>query len=371
MKARLGAVLFGIGVLCLVLAAGLAFYVAPAVTKLPHDLTLCTGAQQKDCLRPAVVEAANARFVQVKGDATPPVAIRTGTLRSTTEVSPRPDLTRSLPAGLRESAVVWNVYGTVDWVESGDMIQQSVTEVAIDRVSGAAADWDGQSLQDAGPDAPSKVDFAGQLYKFPFHTEKRTYQYFDADLRTALPIDFQATEKLRGLEVYRFQQVIGERPMNAPASQVNALLSTFAPNATGGRMTYRNTRTLWVEPVSGTVVKAQEQRYRALVPDGGTPTVLLDGTFAFTDDTQANSAASAKDNRSSILLISRYLPIGLAVLGLLALLGGMLLIRSRARAGAAPGADRAPAEPDDAEPEVQAPDTVTASGGRKRPGGRP
>jgi hypothetical protein len=346
MKSRLGAILFGIGVLCVVLAGGFAFYVAPAVTKLPVELRLCKDAQDTDCLRPSVVEAANARFVQVKGDTKPPIAIRTGTLRATTEVMSRADLTAGLPAKLRDSAVVWNVYSTIKWAETGEMIQKSMTQAAIDRVTGAAASWAGQSLQDAGPTTPTTVDFSGQMYKFPFHTEKRSYPYFDAGLRQALPIEFEDTEQVLGLETYRFRQVIDERPIPSPAETMNALLATFAPAATGGRMTYSNTRTLWVEPVSGSVVKLEEQRAQTLVPDAGPRTPLLAGTFTFTDDTVKNSVESARTTRSQLLLISRNVPIGLAVLGALLLIGGLVLVTGRRSASEA-ASDDADAAPDD------------------------
>jgi hypothetical protein len=81
----LGALLFGIGVLCLVIAGGLAFYVAPTVTKLPYDLKLCNAEGKPDgCLKPSVAVAENAKFLQLK-EGNPPT-IQTGTLEATTEV---------------------------------------------------------------------------------------------------------------------------------------------------------------------------------------------------------------------------------------------------------------------------------------------
>ena len=60
MKRVFGTVLFGLGVLCLVLAIGLPLYVAPAVTKLPYDLDKST----------SLVEAKGATFLQLKGGTT-------------------------------------------------------------------------------------------------------------------------------------------------------------------------------------------------------------------------------------------------------------------------------------------------------------
>ena len=335
MKARWGAVLFGIGVFAVVIAAGCAFYVAPSVARLPYDLRMCQPGETADCLRPSIAEAQNAKFLQTKGGDKPVVAIQTGTLRSTTEIDPQADLTASEMTGdLDGEAVVWNGYGTVTWVETNEMVSQYKAELAIDRDTAAAVDWDKQFLQDAGPSAPSTVEFAGQLYKFPFGTEKKNYEYFDRDLRKALPIEFQSTETIKGLETYRFQQVIPETTLNFSAERLTGLLNTFAPGATSGRVTYTNTRTIWVEPVTGTFIKVQEQQKKTLVPDTGAPTGLLDGNFVYTDQTVTNNVDSAGDTKSQVLMISRNLPIALAVLGAILLILGLVLVTTGRRANA-------------------------------------
>ncbi|GAA3345125.1 DUF3068 domain-containing protein [Amorphoplanes nipponensis] len=335
MKARWGAVLFGIGVFVVVIAAGCAFYVAPTVARLPYDLAMCKQGETEGCLRPSVARAENARFLQTKGGDTPVVAIQTGTLESVTEVQPRPDLTdKEMTGPLEGDTVVWDGYGTVKWVEQNYMVSQYKAELAIDRDTAAAADWKKQYLQDAGPQGDSSVTFAGQLYKFPFGTGKKTYQYFDRDLRKALPMQFQDTEVIKGLETYRFQQVIPETPLNFSAERLSGLLNAFAKGATSGQVTYSNTRTMWVEPVTGTLIKVQEQQKKTLTPDTGTPTALLDGNFVYTDQTITNNVTSAGDTKSQILLISRNLPIGLAVLGALLLILGLYLVTAGRRSAA-------------------------------------
>lgn len=332
MKTRLGAVLFGIGVFAVVLAAGCAFYVAPAVARLPYDLAACKPGETEGCLRPSVAEARNARFLQTKGGETPVVAVQNGTLRSTIEIAPRPDLTDAEMTGdLAGKTVVWNAFGTVQWVETGEMISQYRAELAMDRRTAAMADWDKQYLQDAGPNAPSTVDFSGQLYKFPFGTEKRDYQYFDRDLRKAEPIRYQDTEDINGLQTYRFEQVIPETALNFAPDRITGLLNTFAPGATTGQVTYSNTRTIWVEPVSGTFIKVQEQQKKTLKPDTGPATALLDGQFVYTDQTIANNVQSAGATKDGVLLISRTLPISLAVLGAILLIVGLVMVTSGRR----------------------------------------
>ncbi len=335
MKARLGAVLFGIGVFVVVLAAGCAFYVAPAVSRLPYDLAMCKEGESDGCLRPSVARAENARFLQTKGGDTPVVAIQTGTLESVTEVQPRPDLTESdLSDAQKSDTVVWNGYGTVTWVEQNYMVSQYKAQLAIDRDTAAATAWDKQFLQDNGPEGDSKASFSGQLYKFPFDTQKTTYQYFDRDLRKALPMSFQGTETIKGLETYRFQQVIPETPLTFSAERLSGLLNTFAPGAKSGQVNYSNTRTIWVEPVTGTFIKVQEQQKKTLTPDTGAPTGLLDGTFVYTDQTISNNVKAAGDTKGQIQMISSTVPIALAALGALLLILGLFLVATGRRSAA-------------------------------------
>lgn len=336
MKARLGALLFGTGVLSLVVAAGLAFYVAPSVTKLPYDLQHCDAeGKPEGCLKKSVAVAENATFLQLK--AGQPPTIQTGTLEATTEVVPQPGLThREMTGVLAGEAVVWDVYGTVKWAEQNEVISQYHAEFALDRVSAAATEWNKQFLRTDAPPAPDAVTFAGQTYKFPFHTEQKDYEYFDRDLRRALPITFDGTEEIEGVETYRFKQIVPESDVSPPADRLSALLEALAPGATSGKVLYTNTRTIWVEPTSGNFIKVREQQRKTLVPDGGgVPVALLDGDFIYNDETISNSAASASNTRDRLTLVGRTLPIGLTVFGLLALVGGLLLFNAGRRSATA------------------------------------
>ena len=60
----------------------------------------------------------------------------------------------------------------------------------------------------AGTRSASRSTFEGLYFKFPFQTEKKTYPFWDGSLREAADIEFQETETIEGLEVYRFEQVI-------------------------------------------------------------------------------------------------------------------------------------------------------------------
>ncbi|GGQ84819.1 DUF3068 domain-containing protein [Couchioplanes azureus] len=324
MKARLGVVLFGTGVFAVVIAAGLAFFVAPSVARLPYDLKLCTATVKQDCLRPSVAQAQNAQFLYTKGGDAPEVGIKTGTLQSTTEISPLPDTTdRELTGDLAGEAVVWRGLGTVVWTERNETISQYEALIALDRDSASAVGWDGQRLNDvAAPAVPDPVSYTGQLYKFPFGTERKNYEYFDRDLRKALPIEFKETQTIDGLEVYRFEQVVPETALTFSQERIKSLIGAFAKTATSGEVRYSNVRTIWVEPVTGNFIKVSEQQRKTFVPNVGAPTQLLHGDFVYTPDTVSHNVASAGESKRQIQLISLWLPIGLAVLGAILLVVG-------------------------------------------------
>ncbi|OJF12954.1 DUF3068 domain-containing protein [Couchioplanes caeruleus] len=334
MKTRLGVILFGIGVFAVVIAAGLAFFVAPSVARLPYDLKLCTETVKEDCLRPSVAEAQNAQFLYTKGGDAPVVGIKAGTLQSTTEISPLPDTTdKELTGDLKGEAVVWRGLGTVVWTEKNETISQYEALIAVDRDTASAVEWNGQKLNDvAAPAVPAPVSYTGQLYKFPFGTERKNYEYFDRDLRKALPIEFKDTEKIDGLEVYRFEQVIPETALNFSQERIASLIGAFAKTATSGEVRYSNTRTIWVEPVTGNFIKVSERQRKTFVPNVGAPTQLLNGDFVYTPGTVSHNVASAGDSKSQIQLISLWLPIGVAVLGAILLIAGPWMVATGRKA---------------------------------------
>ncbi|MGC5022714.1 DUF3068 domain-containing protein [Micromonospora sp. DT47] len=320
MKHRaIGTVLFGLGALLLVFAAGLAFVVAPAVTKLPYDLERSV----------SVVEAPGARFLQIKkiGDN---VEIKThqATLRSTVAVQPNAKATADLTGDLDSTAVVWTVGQTVERTDLKEQVSAYAAELAIDRVSGEGLFWNGQWLDEA--EERAAVLFEGQVYKFPFNTEKKEYRIYDRDVRKALPARYIGTETVDGVEVYRFEQVIDDQELRMDDGRVAALLGSFAPGATEGKVVYSNTRTVWVEPLTGSYLKVQEVQRKALVPNSGLGTVLLDATFDSTPETVAAAVERARESRQQLQTVRLYGPITLTILGVASIIGGLLVARRRA-----------------------------------------
>jgi Porin PorA len=317
MRSRvIGAALFGLGVLALVFAAGLAFVVGPRVERLPYDLEPTQ----------SVAEAPNATFLQItKGVA----EVKQGNLRSTITVQPDADETAKLEGDLDGDAVVWLVGQKVINTANNDLISAYSTALALDRRTGAALPWDGQWL-DTGNNRQD-VEYSGQIYKFPFGTEKKTYPIFDRDINATRRANFVKTEKINGLETYQFRQEIRDGRQQVPNDRLQVLLSQLTPGATTGQIVYNNTRTVWVEPMTGQFIKVQEDQEKTLVGDNGKSAQLLDAKFTYTDDTIARSADTASSNRQRLQLVTVWGPIGLVVIGLILVAVGLILGQRRDR----------------------------------------
>jgi len=313
-KRVVGTVLFGLGVLLLVLAVGLPVYVAPTVTKLPYDLGKST----------SVVEAKNASFLQLKEGEAPDV--KTADLVSTTIVVPQPVLTQQLQSEFKDRAVVWDVYTSTARVDNGYKISESTTEIALDRVTGVPVDWSGAWVNDG---TKTTTKFAGQIYKWPFHAEKKDYSYWDGELGASAPkAKFEAVDTVGGVEVYRYKQTIDWYKTTVDADNKAFLTSTFgAKTATTGDVYYKNTRTFWVEPVTGQFLDLREQRQQEFRDDTGGVVTLLNADFRYSKATVDNSVKTAKDNKVLIQAVTLYAPIALGILGLILVVIGPLLMR--------------------------------------------
>jgi hypothetical protein len=323
MKSRvLGAVLVGLGVLALVFAVGLGFVVAPKVERLPYDMERTQ----------TVAEATNARFLQITDGV---AKVDSGTLRSTVTVQPDAKATAALEGPLDGEAIVWLVGQEVVRTDTNQLVLAYSTSLAVDRRTAAAQPWDKQWL-DTGNERQS-VNYSGQIYKFPFGTERKTYDIFDRDILATKPASFVRTEEIKGLETYQFTQEIRDGRQNLPTERMQVLLSQLTPGAKSGEVVYNNIRSVWVEPTTGQYIKVQEKQNKVLVADDGRSVTILDATFTYTDDTISKAAETAKSNRQRLRLVTMWAPIGLAVLGLILLALGSVLVLRRPRTAGADG----------------------------------
>lgn len=202
-----------------------------------------------------------------------------------------------------------------------------------------------RSIEDTKPPTNIPLPHEGLSYRFPFDTEKKTYPYFDPIAQKAFDANYEGEDDVNGLTTYKFVQNVGYdadgklvEPIkyaslykDAEDAEVTARASLWGlPGDPDEPITmsrfYAAQRTLWVDPVSGTIVKAEEHANHYYARDPLRPeTTMADYTVTSTEATVESQVGTARDERDRIALWSRILPITFTAAGLVALVAGVLL----------------------------------------------
>jgi hypothetical protein len=163
MRRFLGPALLGVGVFLVVFGGLLKFYVADRVILTPID-------QYAQTTSPGPVRSST----RPRCRCAPPTSSRSARCAAT-----------SPPA--TEDTAVWDVSVVLS---TGDqqLVQASVDRVATDRRTAEAVNCCGEAVNSV----PTR--HSGLSYKFPFDTQKQTYQFWDANVKKAVP----ARVRLRG-----------------------------------------------------------------------------------------------------------------------------------------------------------------------------
>ncbi|MEU9050978.1 DUF3068 domain-containing protein [Streptomyces sp. NPDC048384] len=174
----------------------------------------------------------------------------------------------------------------------------------------------------------------GIEFKWPFLTEKRDYEYFDAQARITAPIHYKGTQNFRGVEVYYFEQTIPWTKVRFPRTMPVEGITPESVAKTGTTRWYTTVRKFWVEPLTGAPVYGEEIHKEEL--RGGTLLGDRDKVTAFAghvkmrEDYIVSTVDLVKSNRALVLLLTSYLPWGFLALGLL-LLALSLYLEARSR----------------------------------------
>lgn len=294
MRRIFGVSLVGLGVFGLVFAGVMRFWVYPNSLKTPLNLDLdivATGPAQLFDATTAQVQS-----VQLRADRT----IRVDSQASDSRVV----------VIVERLCIVIQRDSPPPCVSAEDsrLLSYTTDRVASDRRTGEAVNDPKYGANVNGNDT---IKHAGLSYKWPFHAKRQTYQFFNPDVGAAFPATFEGTEKINGLTLYKYVSV---------TPKMEADVGKDIPGF------YTDTRTVWIDPVTGTIVKGNEhqvRQFRGGALDGKT---AVDLNLTFDDKTVNNQTHKAKQGRDQIALASLWLPLAGLVLGVLALAGGILLL---------------------------------------------
>jgi hypothetical protein len=314
MRKAFGYVLLGLGVFALVLTALLPTVVADRSKKLPLDVNVTLHSSGTA----TVLDASTLEPKQVNLKATQIV-------RSDSKSS---DGTNTV---MFETLCIVIVEGnTPDCVQAPDprLLSATTDRVAVSRKTAEAVNIAKYNEQINGKSTMPNGDAVrheGVDYTWPIGAQKKTYMFFQPDLNKAFPATYQGTDKISGLTVYKYVSDTGTQPY-----KVQGLLDG----------TYTDTRTVWVEPQTGVIIKGTEhqvQRITDVNDPTGPGTLALDATLGFDQSAINTEAKLAKDGISKLRLVELWLPLITGILGVAAIVGAYFLLRSRRPAGGGDG----------------------------------
>jgi hypothetical protein len=254
-------------------------------------------------------------------------------------------------AGVEDTDAFWQTGVKSQAEVDGQMVDLSFSDtgVSLDRRSGEATNCCGDytSTGDlSDPTSQKDITHEGLVFKFPFGVEKTTYQWWDADVERAVPIEFQGEDNINGTPVYVFKQTIAPEALSAIEAPRSLFEEGAAGNVTATEV-YSNTRTLWVEPVTGVLIDGNEEVNTVYEAEGYEPVAKTVGTIGFDDDTVNKNAKAWGDKARLLSFIDDWLTwVGLGLGLLLIGLGAYLLLRPEtdsADGEAAPTEQLAPA----------------------------
>jgi hypothetical protein len=309
MRRRASLVLLSFAVFFAAMAPTLRWYVFPRVVKIPPN-------QYQEI----VLESKPATLVDYSTLTAKEVEKLTiiQTLKGNVEESKR------IERDAGRDVVVWDALTYITGPD-GKMVSQIPERYIFDAhtqdpVNATGAMVDGDAVRREG------IEF-----KWPFLTEKRDYQYYDARSRTTAPIHYKGTQTFRGMEVYYFEQTIPWTKVPMPKTMPVKGITPEMIAQSGMTIWYTTKRMFWVDPVTGAPVNGEEIHKEELRNDKTDWKVTaFSGHVKMREDYIRSTVELVKTNRTVVLLVTSYLPWTFVTLSL-ALLALALWLEARGR----------------------------------------
>ncbi|MFE7796738.1 DUF3068 domain-containing protein [Nocardia sp. NPDC057440] len=333
--------LVGLGALLIVAAVMIPTYTVSKLAKTPLDLEITTVATSQPGSESSVLDSKS--LTAPEGSAKVDTNVPLVSQRFLTVEDPSDASEMTIQAG--------QTLRRIDKQADTGLLTATVDRVTIDRKTGMPVDKEPNgsiavSVNKDGESIADPVQHIGLQYRFPIGTEKKSYPYFDINARKTYDANFVEETELNSMKVYHFQQHVPVTNLwdvvQAPTNRLSLPAAKWGVEGgeTPVTMTrwYTNTRDLWVEPDTGTVIKGGEQLHLFYARSGDKPEITaLKSNIIFDENTIESQISVAKENIDKLSLFGRVMPIILGVLGAIALIAGVFLgIRGDASPATAP-----------------------------------
>ncbi len=170
----------------------------------------------------------------------------------------------------------------------------------------------------------------GLTLKFPFDVKRQTYMFWDSTAKKAFPARYVRDDEIDSLPVYLFQSDV--------TPTVTGHLTV--DGSTAGRpdektvqvdQEYSATTLVWIEPVTGAVVKGYRLLHQWLQDPatGNNVLVLEDVKIGYSDGYTADNVKFISTNVDQLKLVKERLPIFGPIVGVVLIVVGVILSRRR------------------------------------------
>ncbi|WP_433373736.1 DUF3068 domain-containing protein [Streptosporangium sp. CA-115845] len=304
MRRVVGVILLAVGAFLIVLAPLVRFQIGGSLIAAP--------AAQYGISK---LEATGAQYFSAKD-----LKVMTGDLAIT--VTTRGDVSQS-----QGDRVVWDEFTAVNDSTNGNPgISLGERRSAFNKYTGEGINCCAVNIDKK----PSKLE--GQIYKFPFDVEKKTYKVFNSTAGMAFDATFVGEENVNGLPAYKFEQVAPETKTETRTVPASIMGVTDVTGDVQVDRFYEGKNTYWIEPVTGSPVKQEQQRNDVLrTQDGAHSIIAFAATAKMTPQTVDELVRNATEGKSQITLLKVTIPVILLLVGLALLVTGFLLVRRTGR----------------------------------------
>jgi hypothetical protein len=342
-------VLVGLGVFFVGVAALARFYAYPALAVAPEGQIAHTVSAGRDAVIFSVADLKVKKNVELEARRT---------VRGDVVAAEKISKALNRKVVVYDTAVVTddskNYQFPDDASKTAEMPLSFVQErVVLDARTGESVRWNPSGADNSGEYVATTLEKAdrlkpdpkgalfkgheGLVLKFPFGTEKKTYNFWDTTLRKAFPIQFKREDKLDGLKVYVFEQQIPKQDVpGKPLLVPGNLVGEPGRDSVTAQRTYTNTRTLWIEPVTGAIIKGKEQQLATIAYNGEDKLTATQVSIEYDDATVKKNVKGVTENgiteggyqskAAQLHAVGFWIPLLSLILGLLLL--GFVGLRS-------------------------------------------
>ncbi len=304
MRRIAGPLLFGLGAFLLVAGLMLRFYAYPKLAIAPIDQNSVT---RLEAIGATVFDSTTLKEIQTD------LSIESRTVG---------DVKASEDAGGKTR--VW--VGTTSIRSSDGVVRsRSTNRTPFNGYTAEAVNCCGAFVETTDGER-EQVKRDGLVWKYPFKTEKQSYQIWDSTLGKTVKTKYVKATKIQGLDVYEFKSVVP--PTEVGTREVPA--SVVGEPGTGNveaQSMYANATTVWIEPNTGAIIDQVQKTKNTLAVDDEDRVTTTEGDIRYTK-AQVTKFVNDLSSKASLLpLVQTTLPLITIILGLILIVVGFLLGR--------------------------------------------